>query len=316
MEILKPKHLQSGDRVGIIAPAGPITDEQLGFVIENVTRLGFEPFFTPNILKKSGYFSASDDDKIDDIHNLFADKSVKAIICARGGYGTTRILHRLDYDLIGRNPKPLIGYSDITALLWAIFLQTGIVTFHGPVGNSSFNRFTTNCFREILCEPSDEKYCYPLETSAKSYENTNDEIVVISHGTAEGEMIGGNLSLICALMGTDFELDFSNRIVFIEEIAEPPYKIDRMLTQLIVGRKLDKAKAVLLGVFNGCEAIDFAKSKSLLSVLQERLVALGIPVVYGLPFGHIDKIATFPLGIKTRISTNPLQLSLLESAVD
>ncbi len=311
-KIIKPKRLSKGDTIGLIAPASAFDDEGYNKTVKQLKSLGFNIKNAKNLFKKWGYLAGSDQDRVDDIHQMFSDSSIDGIWCVRGGYGVTRILHMLDYNLIRNNPKILIGYSDITALSHAIFLNTGLVGFHGPVGVSSMSPYTLKYVHHILMNP----------TATIKIENkiSNDKPLfqpyTITSGRATGRLAGGNLSLLSALVGTDNHWDATDKLVFIEDIGEQPYSIDRMLTQLIQGANLHKAKGIILGVFKGCEKDDDGEaSLSLKEVFEDRLGNLGIPVFYGYRFGHIKGISTLPVGIEASFDTAIPMLELLEPAV-
>jgi len=317
MKKLKPQRLKKGDTIGLITPAGPIRPEQLESTKAILAKLGFKTKHTENVLLQKGYLAGTDEQRLDDLHLMFQDESVDAIICIRGGYGTPRILADIDYDLIRSNPKIFIGYSDITALLQAIYKFSGLITYHGVVGISDFTKYTQNNFLDIFTKPSDTLLIQSVE-----YDDAQDESYqpfVIKHGNVRGELAGGNLALIAALMGTPFEIGFEDKLVFIEDIGEAPYSVDRMLTQLILSGKLQKAKAVVLGVFNDCnfndDDITAENSLSLKEVLIDRLSGLNIPVVYGFSFGHIANQAIFPIGIKAKLDTKKMTIELLENVV-
>ncbi|MGB9665079.1 MAG: S66 peptidase family protein, partial [Ignavibacteria bacterium] len=258
------------------------------------------------------------------LHEMFARNDIAGIFCARGGYGTPRILRMIDYDLIRKNPKVFIGYSDITALLVAIYVKTGLITFHGAVGISTFNDFTKNYLKRILFEAND--YLEMKSESELSDENgistssTGNGILKISSGKAEGKLIGGNLSLLVTLPGTNFDFDPDNKIIFLEEVGEEPYRIDRMLTHLINANKLNKCKAIVMGIFSNCEVKKespaFQESFTLKEVLFDRLSNLRIPVIYGLSFGHIKNKFTLPIGVRAMIDVDKEKFALLEAAVD
>lgn len=315
-KIIKPPALKKGDLIGIITPGSYITQGELQQSIKNIEELGFIPAYTDKVLQMHGFFSANDKDRAEDLMKMISRKDVKAIMCARGGYGCSRILPFLDYDVIIKNPKILIGYSDVTALLLGISHKTGLVTFHGPVGISSFNKFTQNYFKEVLIEGKPE-----VKMLSAAEENADEliEMYTIRKGMAAGKLAGGNLSIMVSLIGTEYDIDYSNKIIFIEEYAEEPYRIDRMLTQMIQTEKFKNAAGIALGVFRKCESKkiepSFENSFTLKQVLLERLSGLGIPVAYGLSFGHIKNKFTLPLGINAEFVADKKTITLLENSV-
>jgi len=322
--IIKPKRLKDGDRIGIVAPASFITEEDFEKIKTNLESIGLFAVPSKNLFKKIGYLAGDDRERVEDLHEMFTRKDIAGIFCARGGYGTPRILRFIDYELIRKNPKVIVGYSDITALLIAIFVKTGLVTFHGAVGISTFNDFTKNYIRQVLFEPknyleliSEPEISNDLEVSSSS---TGNNILKISLGKAEGQLIGGNLSLMVSLLGTEFDFNLENKIIFLEEVGEEPYRIDRMLTQLINAKKFDTCRAIVMGVFSNCEVKKenpaFQDSFTLREVLFDRLGSLGIPVIYGLSFGHIKNKFTLPIGIRAMIDVDNQKFALLETAVN
>jgi muramoyltetrapeptide carboxypeptidase len=267
-------------------------------------------------MQKNGYFSATDEERAADLNEMFERKDVQAIMCARGGYGCARILPFLNYELIENNPKVLIGFSDVTAIQYALYKRNNLITFHGPVSISTFSSFSIKNFQNVLLNPSEE---LKLENS-KTDNNFNPYgITVITEGKVEGELIGGNLSIVVSMIGTDYDIELSGKIIFLEEFLEEPYRIDRMLTQMIQAGKFANAAGIALGVFKMCEPSktnpSFSDSFSLIEVLKDRLGNLGIPVVYGLSFGHIADKFTLPFGVTAELNSDTKQLKLLEPGV-
>lgn len=312
-EIIKPQKLNFGDTVGLVSPAGFLSEKGLDESIENMETLGFKVKIGNHVLERNGYLAGTDQQRADDINNMFEDETVKAIVCTRGGYGVARMLHMLNYDLIKRNPKVLIGYSDITALLYGIFSQTGLITFHGPVATSTFDDFSKEYFYKVLME-NNSSTILPIN------EAHGQDSFVIRHGKAIGRLEGGNLSIVTSLVGTNYNVNLKEGILFLEEVREEPYRIDRFLTQLISSGKLQNIKAIALGVFKNCE-IDpdrpsFERSFTLKEVLFDRLYDLEIPVIYGLSFGHIANKYTLPFGLKAELNTFDKNITLLENSVE
>lgn len=311
----KPPRLRSGATIGLIAPASPFSAEKLANARANFTNLGFQVREGKNLFAQNGYLAGSDEQRLADIHWAFGDPEIEAVWCIRGGYGCTRLLPDMDFDLIRRNPKPFIGYSDVTALHTAIHAKTGLVTFHGPVAASDFPENTLAHFRAVLMEPvSDYTIHIPVETDVLP----GDEFrpFVITAGKTRGRLAGGNLSLLSAMAGTPFAPSFHGKIAFIEDVGEQPYRIDRMLTQLLQATDLRKAAGIALGVFSGCQPKGDGPSLSLADTLRDRLGSLGMPVLYGIPFGHVDHQATIPVGIEAELDTQAGTLTLLEAGVE
>ncbi len=314
--IIKPARLKKGSKVGLIAPGSFISREELQESIKNLESFELKPLYSDRILLKNGYFAGTDEQRAADLNEMFARKDVSAIVCARGGYGCTRILPLLDYNLIKNNPKILMGYSDITSLLFGIFKKTGLVCFHGPVGTSTYNEFSIKNFENVVINPQQKFTMFNPEIPEK-----NDELYqvnIIRSGKARGKLIGGNLSVAVSLIGTPYDIDYENKIVFFEEVGEEPYRIDRMLTQLLQAGKLSKAAGIALGVFDKCipkpGESGIANSFSLTEVLLNRLIDLNIPAIYGMSFGHIVNKFTLPFGIEAELNTIDKTITLLEPA--
>jgi len=315
--IIKPARLKQGDTIALVTPGSYITEEEKEESISSLYDLGFKVTYSDRLMQKNGYFSATDEERAADLNEMFERKDVQGIMCARGGYGCARILPYLDYDLIEDNPKPLIGFSDVTALHYAIYKKSNLITFHGPVSISTFSKFSVKNFEDVLMNPT-----FELNLINSNTDNNYNPygITVISEGSTEGELIGGNLTLAVSLIGTEYDVDYSGKIIFLEEFLEEPYRIDRMLTQMIQSGKFDNAAGIALGVFKLCESDktnpSFKNSYTLMEVLKDRLGSLGIPVIYGLSFGHVVDKFTIPIGVKAELNTKNQELKLLEPGVE
>lgn len=307
-----PKRLKAGDTIGLIAPAGYIEQRNIDNSIKNISSLGFNVVYNNRILSKYGYLGGTDQERADDLNEMFSRKDVDGIFCVRGGWGCARILDLIDYSNIKMNPKFLIGFSDITSLNYALYAKAGLVTFHGPVGSSTFNEYSVNNLLNTVVNPQENIKFY----NAAPEKDTNEYIpVTIRSGIAEGDLVGGNLSIVVSMIGTEYDINTKGKIIFLEEVREEPYRIDRMLTQMIQAGKFKDAAGVMLGVFSRCEANNQEESLSLYEVLQDRLFPLGIPVVYGMSFGHIANKITLPFGIKARLNTTEQSITFLNKAV-
>ncbi|MCV9386481.1 S66 peptidase family protein [Reichenbachiella ulvae] len=315
--LIKPKALRPGDTVGLITPGSALVGDAEERAINNMKALGFKVVKSKNFNVRTGFVAGSDQQRVDDIHEMFSNPEIDGIFCARGGYGTGRLLQMLDYQLIRNNPKVFIGYSDITALHYAIYNQAGLVTYHGPVASSDFTSFTSDTVQETIMsthKPTLQRPKIWKDKTAESY-----QYMQLVEGKAEGQLVGGNLSIMCSLLGTPYDIDFKGKLIFIEEVGESLYRVDRMLTQLLNTGKLDECAGVVLGVFASCRAksggVDDDDYVTLTKVLKDRLGDLKVPVIYGLPIGHIDDNATMPMGIRARMDSETGQLEFLESAV-
>lgn len=315
--LVRPKRLAPGQTVGLIAPASNVFEtEETRFAIDVVRSLGFEVREGQHLYAKSQYLAGSDADRAADINAMFADKSVDAIFCLRGGYGTPRILPYLDYDLIRKNPKVLLGYSDITALLNAITAKSGLVTFHGPIAKQNFSDYTLSEYRKVLVKPAKHPTIGappPFHAAPGQVEQKN-RITRFTGGTARGHLIGGNLTLISATIGTPFEPDFRGALLFLEDDGEAPYRIDRMLTQLWLAGKLDEIAGVAFGKFTGASKFD-GNSFSIEEVIQQRFGPLGVPCIRGLMIGHVSDQTVVPIGAEAILDADAGTLSLTGPAV-
>lgn len=329
LTLIKPEGLSKGDTIGLITPASSISRSSFEKALENLDALGFKVKYSENVRTSRGFLAGTNAQRVQDLHAMFESSDVDGIVCARGGYGTARILGELNYSLIKANPKVLVGYSDITALLYGIHKQTGLVCFHGPVGASTYTDFTKDQFEKVLMKGKgkvtierpkewDEMKDQGNELESISTDPIYDR-VAIRQGVAQGTLVGGNLSLMVSLIGTPYDIDFTDKIVFIEEIGESLYRVDRMITQLLLSGKLQKAKGIALGVFKGCdlkpEDQGYEQSLSLKMALKDLLGPLNIPVMYGLPIGHIDDNATLPFGVQAELDVQKGRLTLLEAGV-
>ncbi|MFN0036181.1 MAG: LD-carboxypeptidase [Saprospiraceae bacterium] len=312
--VLRPARLSEGATVALIAPSSPPSEEKLVKGIANLTQLGFKIVEGKSLRARHGYLAGTDAERLADLHEAFKTPEIEAVWCIRGGYGAARLLPDIDYKLIRRNPKPFIGYSDVTALHLAIHQRTGLVTFHGPVAASDYPEDTLRHFRSMLMSPV---FPYEIAAPMEGAETEAPEFhpFVIAPGQAVGALTGGNLALLSSLAGTAFAPIFTKKIVFIEDVGEQPYRLDRMLTQLLQATDLAQAAGIALGVFADCQPKQDSPSLSLPDALRDRLGGLGIPVVYGIPFGHVPHQATFPYGIKASLDAEKMRLTILGQAV-
>ena len=314
--IRKPKRLAPGNTIGLVAPAGPSSnDEAVRFSGDLLRSLGFKVKEGTHVYDRAQYLAGTDDDRSRDVNAMFADDSVDAIFTLRGGYGTQRILPYLDYDLISSKPKVFAGSSDITGILIAMFEKTGLVGFHGPAAGGNYSDYALAEFRKVLIEPSARTRIgqAPALDQRPGLVEQRNRVTRFAGGVAEGRLIGGNLSLVSTLMGTPYEPDFRDRIVFLEDVNEAPYRVDRMLTQLWLAGKLQHAAGIVFGKFTKTDYD--GNTFSIEEVIRMRCAALGIPVVSGLMIGHVADKTTVPIGIKARLDADNGTLELLEAAV-
>lgn len=311
---IKPSRLKKGDLIQLVTPASPCSEEKIQKAISNLEGQGFRVKYSEAIRLRYGHLAGTDAQRLTDFHNAFADKEVKAVWCVRGGYGCTRILPNINYALIKANPKILIGYSDVTALLNAIHQKTGLVGFHGPVGATPFTEFNVEHINAVLL---DAKSPHKITLSQKNLEkeDTAYQPLTIQGGRAVGKLVGGNLCLLASMAGSPFQVDFKNRLVFLEDVGEKPYRIDRMLTQLLQSSNLHLAKGIILGIFEDCQPKNEEFSLSLMDTLKERLGNLNIPVLYGFSFGHIQNMCVLPIGIEASLDADKMEVYLREKSV-
>jgi len=319
IQIIKPRKLNPGDTVGLITPASPLFEAHQVIIeaVEKMKNLGYQVKLGKHVYKKWGYLAGSDEERLEDIHMMFTDPAVKAIIAIRGGYGTGRLLKNLDYDLIKNNPKIIHGYSDMTSLLIGIHQMTGLVTFHGPVATSTYTDYTKKYFYKALSqpEPIGEIEDAPYEANLQ----TSNRVWTINDGVGNGKITGGNLTLIASQMGTPYEIDTKDKILFIEEVGEEPQVLDRYLTQLDNAGKLEVCKGIVFDRMKSVHPDDFKSSYySTLSkeeIITDRIKRYKIPACIGLSLGHIANKPTLPLGVQCRLNADEGRITVLENAV-
>lgn len=314
--LIKPPRLRQGDLVGLIAPGGRTSDAAIEKSVCTIEALGFRVRQGKNLRAVHGNYAGSVQQRIDDLHAMFADNEVKAIWCIRGGSGCISLLSSIDYALVRANPKILLGYSDITALHLAIHRHAGLVTFHGPVASSGVSDYSTTHMLAVLCDPQ-PNYTIPmaLENSRRAIDEPHYAMRTVRGGQASGPLMGGNLSLVSALAGTPYAADFRKSILFIEEVNEAPYRLDRWMTQLDLSVGLATAAGVMIGICEHCGPGKEEGSLTLDETLDLHLQPLKVPAVTGYSFGHIQNQFTLPLGIHATLDTERQTLTLLEPAV-
>jgi muramoyltetrapeptide carboxypeptidase len=310
---VKPKALALGDTIALVAPSGRVASpERVDQAAAALDELGFAVRVYPSCRSGYGYLSGTDEERALDLNAAFADGSIDGIVCLKGGYGTPRILDRLDYPMIARHPKLFVGYSDITAIHIALRNRCGLATVHGPMPSSdmlpSFDPFSREAWLAALTR-TDALGALPCPPGAAPP-------LALVGGRAKGELAGGNLSLIAATMGTPFQIEAKGRVLFLEDIDEAPYRIDRMLTQLRLSGVLDACAGIVLGNWNNCEAAPGKPGLSLAEVFRDTLCDLGKPVLAGLAAGHCHATLSLPLGCLAELDTESGApgLAILEAA--
>lgn len=310
-EIIKPKALKRRDTIAITAPASPTSMGEIAATVKLFKSLGFNVVVGDTIKNQNinfRYLSDDDEKRAAELMGFVNDENVNAIICGRGGYGVMRTFPYLDFNSFTKNPKIIVGYSDITALLIAINKKSNLVCFHGPVATTKFDAFTFANFTKILF---DEQQFTKIETYLS-------EMTSINEGIASGVVTGGNLKLIVSTLGTPYEINTDDSILFIEEINEHPYEIDRMITQLVLSDKLNNVKGIVFGKFqNANQRMPFHPFAqfTIVEVIEQLLKPFNIPIVYNIPFGHTDIMLTLPLGVKVELNTKNKSLTFLEPSV-
>jgi len=299
LPLIKPPRLRPGALIGVISPAGPVDESELKPDLELLESSGLRIHIAPHVYDRHDYLAGDDAARLSDFHAMFRNTEIRAIFCARGGYGTLRLLDRIDYDLIREHPKIIVGYSDITALLMAITKKTGLVTFHGPMVRG-FSALHDNSRESLFKLISSDQ---PVSFSPMAGNS-------LISGRATGPLIGGNLSLICHLIGTPFLPSLDGCILFIEDRGEPLYRIDRMLTHLALAGQLKEISGLIGGEFMDCG--DPSDIDTLLKTLASDLK---IPLTTGFPVGHGPQNTALPLGIPTRLDADLMTLATLEPCV-
>ena len=311
-DVIKPPRLTPGDRVGLVNPAtAAFRTMPIEILTESLEALGLEVVKGPSYFDRRGYFAGADEDRAADINSFFANPDIKGLV-ARGGWGSARVLPHLDYAAIARHPKVLLGYSDVTALLLAIHSRTGLVTFHGP---SPRTRFSADHLRRVLFDGETLSMSNPREIPSDQTVQTEGRIQTITPGKARGPLLGGNLTVLTAIVGSQYLPDWRGSILFLEDVNEAVYRIDRMLTQLSLAGILDQIAGFVFGHCTDCPPGTDYGSLTLEEVLRDHIAPLGVPAWSGAMFGHIDRQFTLPLGIGAEIDANGGTIRLLEPAV-
>ncbi len=315
-ELIRPPRLVPGSRVGLIAPAGPLLElDDLARGQELCRALDYQPVLLPSAGARHGYLAGSDEERLADLNAALADPSLDAIWCLRGGYGMTRILDGVDFDALAARPRPFIGYSDITAFLIAAWHLTGIVTFHGPMARSPLTQFSRSHHHRVLTVSAPGGALGRLPPPAGVLVPRQNRIVPLRPGRAEGPLVGGNLTLLQCLLGTRHFPDLDGAILFLEDVHEELYRVDRMLAHLRMAGALDRLAGVAIGQFTELERRGADGAMGFDEVLATYFLPLGIPVAYGFPIGHVDDQWTIPIGVRARLDAGAGQLELLEAAV-
>lgn len=311
-----PPRLHPGARVALLAPSGPLLErDHLARGAELCRALGVEPVLMPNAGNAHGYLAGTDEERLADLNAALTDPAVDAVWCLRGGNGMNRIVDRVDFAAFAASPKVVIGYSDITVLLLALWTQTGVVTFHGPMARFAMPEFSRKHFELVLTRDSAMGRLGRVRTRPDILVPGPGRIVPVVAGRATGRLVGGNLTLLQSLIGTRFFPDLRGAILFLEDIGEDLYRIDRMLGHLRLAGALDSLAGVAIGHFSRMRHATFEGALGLDEVLRTYFASRHIPVAHGFPIGHVPEQWTLPIGLMAELNADDGNLSLLEPGV-
>lgn len=314
--LLKPRRLQPGDTVALVNPSGAVY-ERAPYEIahETLAALGFKVREAPHLRARRGMHAGSADERAADLNAMFADPGVHGLLALTGGSGGNRVLPRLDYGLVARHPKFVGGFSDLTALINALHLKTGLVTFHSPLGVSEWNAFSVEQFRAVVMDGAAQRMANPRETGDVLVPRTGRTRTLVP-GRARGPLVGGNLAVLTSLAGTPYFPRTAGAILFLEDVNEYVYRVDRMFSTLALSGALDGVAGVVLGGFTSCGPSEGSfGSLTLDEVFDDWLLPLRVPVLAGASFGHIAKKWTLPVGVPAELDAEAGTVTLLEPAV-
>lgn len=315
--VIIPQGLKEGDTVGVVSPSSAIFEtEPYEIAKESLEAMGLKVKFGKFVKSSYGHLAGTDEERAEELNNMFRDENIQAVMALRGGSGAARILDKLDYKLIKNNPKIFIGYSDITALHLAIFEKTGLVTYHGPLAVSTWNSFSFDHFKRLLFDKEKITFTNPKD-KGDNLAQTKNRIRTIQPGEATGRLIGGNLSVLTGIMGSDyFPTNWENNILYLEDVGEQIYAVDRMMSQLQLGGVLDKISGFVFGKCTSCNPGGSGYgSLTMEEVMDHYIKPLHIPAFSGAMIGHIDDNITVPNGLKAKINATNGSIELLENPV-
>ncbi len=314
--ISKGQVLEPGDTIGLISPSGAVFNHgPVDIAIEALEKFGLKVQVSRFLKSRYGHLAGTDEERAAEINEMFANPEISGIICLRGGSGAARILDMLDYSSIRKNPKVFVGYSDITALQLALFKKTGLVTFHGPVGISSWDEFSRNYFAGLLFENQLMNFENPPKPES-AWVQTKHRIRTIHTGKARGKLLGGNLSVLCGLLGSDYVPGFKGSLLFIEEVNEELYRVDRLMSQLHLSGILREIKGFIFGKCTNCYPDRGYGSLTFDEIIDHYIKPLGIPAFSGSMIGHIDSKFTVPMGVEAEMDAEKGSFKLLETALN
>ena len=315
--VIIPQGLKEGDTVGVVSPSSAIFEtEPYEIAKENLEAMGLKVKFGEFVKGRYGHLAGTDEERAEELNEMFRDENIQAVMALRGGSGAARILDKLDYETIKNNPKIFIGYSDITALHLAIYEKTGLVTFHGPLAVSTWNSFSFDYFKRLLFDKEKITFTNPTDKGDNLVQIEN-RIRTIREGEATGRLIGGNLSVLTGIMGSEyFPSDWEGNILYLEDVGEQIYAVDRMMSQLQLGGVLDKISGFVFGKCTSCNPGGSGYgSLTMEEVIDHYIKPLNIPAFSGAMIGHIDDNVTIPNGLEAKINATKGSIELLENPV-
>lgn len=305
--MIKPSPLKKGDKIAFVGTSGPTDESRIKPSIEALESLGVKVILGDSCKNRYGYLAGTDEIRARDLNAMFKDDQIKGIFAIRGGYGASRILHMLDYDVIKNNPKIFVGYSDVTILHIVLNQKCNLITYHGPMPSTEFYKnidsFTKEYFVNSLFSAN------PIGILANP---THIKTETLYGGDVKGLVTGGNLSLICSSLGTEYEIDTKNKILFLEEVGEEPYRIDRMLLQLKQAGKFKDAAGIVFGAFTSCTSKEPLKSLTIKEILNELILPEKKPSIYNVACGHCLPTITLPLGAMANLNADEKEFKILE----
>lgn len=314
-KVVKPPRLRRGDTVGLVVPASANWNPmEIDILLEALAVLGLKGRLGEHVNDRRGYFGGRDEDRAADLNAMLRDPTINAIHCIRGGWGAARLLPLLDFEAAARQPKALIGYSDITALLLALHARAGVVTFHGPNGSSEWNRTNVDWLQRVVWRGELATFANPREME-ETIVAQEHRTRTLYRGKAQGRLLGGNLTVLTALVGTPYLPDFTDAVLFLEDVEEAPYRIDRMLVQLKQAGILDRLRGVVWGTCTRCTPGEGFGSLTIPDVLNDHITSLRIPAYYGAMIGHLKEQFTLPIGVLVELDADAGTLRMLEPAV-
>jgi muramoyltetrapeptide carboxypeptidase len=315
LPFIKPRRLAAGDSVALVAPASATFNTmELDIATESLQALGLKVQVGGHLLDRYGYLAGQDRDRANDINKFFADTTIRAVLPIRGGWGSSRLLPYLDYEVIRRNPKIILGYSDITALLLGIHARTGLITFHGPNGMGRWDEFSVGWVKRVLFDAEAATLENPRE-KGEFLVQTENRTQTLSPGAARGRLLGGNLTVLSAIIGSPYLPDWENSILFLEDVGEDLYRVDRMLTTLKLAGVLAKIRGFIFGTCSECEPGSGFGSLTMEEIFEDHIKPLKVPAWRGAMIGHRIPQFTLGLGLEVEIDATACRIRMLQPGV-